>query len=174
MHVDKLDVSPRPGSWCHRSFKHRAESQMPFCGYGQPQEEAHTQGPAYAQTLGNCPREVGDWPFITHASRAQQGLAQACTPCMPLLPPLWLLSVSPRRTVLSLGLVPPVCMSVLCLTTPSPPAFLPAVPTQSTTLHPTAVAAILGAWGGFPLLGKSDRVCWSGAEKKSTLLLHPL
>lgn len=34
------------GSWCHRSFKHRAESQMPFCGCGQPQEDAHTQDPA--------------------------------------------------------------------------------------------------------------------------------
>lgn len=37
---------------------------------------------------------------------------------MPLLPPLWLPSVSSRCTVLSLGLVPPVCVSVLCLSTP--------------------------------------------------------
>lgn len=30
------------------------------------------------------------------------------------------------------------------------------------------------AWGGFPLLGTSDRACWSEVEKqKSTLSLHP-
>lgn len=128
-----------------------AESQMSFCGCGQPQEEAHTQDPALGLLLSlcagvltlvislgelslllaimpspsemkKCPREVGDWPFITHATRAQQGLAQACTPCVPLLPPLWLLSVSSRRTVLSLGLVPPVCVCVVSVY-PSPPAF---------------------------------------------------
>lgn len=96
-------MSPQPGSWATDPSNTALSPRCPSVG---------------AQALGNCPREVGNWPFITQASRAQQGLAQACTPCVPLLPPLCLLSVSPRHTVLSLGLVPSVCMSVLRLSTP--------------------------------------------------------
>lgn len=168
-------MSPQPGS-----FKHRAESQMPFCGCGQPQEEAHAQDPAYAQVWNASHRlwgtVLGRWTIGPSSHMPPEHSRGWPRPANLVCPSFHHCGSS--QSLLDVQFSPwalshqSVCLCCVCL--PLSSCLSASCPHTEHHPAPHRCGSHLGCLGRVSSLGKSDRACWSGAEKKSTLLLHPL